>query len=83
MALRRHYLLWQLAAGDPERSGLLEAYRLRWDLADVEASVRDLPGIRMVGLPCYCIGVTPNSPASVLRPEGAAYCPAWPSVSIR
>jgi len=27
VALRRHYLLWQLAAGDPERSGLLEAYR--------------------------------------------------------
>ncbi|MGD9954750.1 MAG: biotin--[acetyl-CoA-carboxylase] ligase [Candidatus Nanopelagicales bacterium] len=27
VALRRHYLLWQLAAGDPERSGLLDAYR--------------------------------------------------------
>ncbi len=24
---------------------------------------RDLPGICMVGLPCYCVGVTPNSPA--------------------
>ena len=23
---------------------------------------RDLPGIRKVGLPCYCVGVTPNSP---------------------
>jgi len=28
-----------------------------------DGCVRDLPGIRMVGLPCYCIGVTPNSPA--------------------
>jgi BirA family biotin operon repressor/biotin-[acetyl-CoA-carboxylase] ligase len=27
VALRRQYLLWQLAGGDPERSGLLEAYR--------------------------------------------------------
>ena len=28
-----------------------------------DGCVRDLPGIRAVGLPCYCIGVTPNSPA--------------------
>jgi len=28
-----------------------------------DGCVRDLPGIRMVALPCYCIGVTPNSPA--------------------
>ena len=28
-----------------------------------DGCVRDLPGIRIVGLPCYCIGVTPNSPA--------------------
>jgi 4-hydroxy-4-methyl-2-oxoglutarate aldolase len=28
-----------------------------------DGCVRDLPGIRMVGLPCYCVGVTPNSPA--------------------
>ena len=28
-----------------------------------DGCVRDLTGIRMVGLPCYCIGVTPNSPA--------------------
>ncbi len=28
-----------------------------------DGCVRDLPGIRMVGLPCYCLGVTPNSPA--------------------
>jgi len=28
-----------------------------------DGCVRDLPGIRMVGLPSYCIGVTPNSPA--------------------
>lgn len=27
VALRRNYLLWQLAGGDPVRSGLLEAYR--------------------------------------------------------
>ena len=28
-----------------------------------DGCVRDLPGIRTVGLPCYCVGVTPNSPA--------------------
>lgn len=28
-----------------------------------DGCVRDLPGIRSVGLPCYCVGVTPNSPA--------------------
>ncbi len=28
-----------------------------------DGCVRDLPGIRMVGLPCYCVGITPNSPA--------------------
>ena len=28
-----------------------------------DGCVRDLPGIRAVGLPCYCSGVTPNSPA--------------------
>ncbi len=28
-----------------------------------DGCVRDLTGIRMVGLPCYCVGVTPNSPA--------------------
>lgn len=28
-----------------------------------DGCARDLPGIRMVGLPCYCAGVTPNSPA--------------------
>ena len=28
-----------------------------------DGCVRDLPGIRTVGLPCYCAGVTPNSPA--------------------
>jgi 4-hydroxy-4-methyl-2-oxoglutarate aldolase len=28
-----------------------------------DGCVRDLPGIRIVGLPCYCVGVTPNSPA--------------------
>ena len=28
-----------------------------------DGCVRDLPGIRMVGLPCYCVGVAPNSPA--------------------
>lgn len=27
-----------------------------------DGCVRDLVGIRMVGLPCYCAGVTPNSP---------------------
>ena len=27
-----------------------------------DGCVRDLPGIRMVALPCYCAGVTPNSP---------------------
>ena len=27
-----------------------------------DGCVRDLPGIRTVGLPCYCVGVTPNSP---------------------
>ena len=28
-----------------------------------DGCVRDLAGIRMVGLPCFCVGVTPNSPA--------------------
>ena len=28
-----------------------------------DGAVRDLPGIRDVGLPCYAAGVTPNSPA--------------------
>jgi 4-hydroxy-4-methyl-2-oxoglutarate aldolase len=28
-----------------------------------DGCVRDLPGIRAVGLPCYSVGVTPNSPA--------------------
>jgi 4-hydroxy-4-methyl-2-oxoglutarate aldolase len=28
-----------------------------------DGCVRDIPGIRAVGLPCFCIGVTPNSPA--------------------
>jgi 4-hydroxy-4-methyl-2-oxoglutarate aldolase len=28
-----------------------------------DGCVRDLPGIRKVGLPCFCIGATPNSPA--------------------
>lgn len=28
-----------------------------------DGCVRDLAGIRRVGLPCYCVGVTPNSPA--------------------
>jgi 4-hydroxy-4-methyl-2-oxoglutarate aldolase len=28
-----------------------------------DGAVRDLPGIREVGLPCYAAGVTPNSPA--------------------
>lgn len=28
-----------------------------------DGCVRDLPGIRNVGLPCWCVGVTPNSPA--------------------
>ncbi len=28
-----------------------------------DGCVRDLRGIRMVGLPCYCAGITPNSPA--------------------
>lgn len=28
-----------------------------------DGCVRDLPGIRSVGLPCFCVGVTPNSPA--------------------
>ncbi len=27
VALRRHYVRWQLTGGDPDRSGLLEAYR--------------------------------------------------------
>jgi 4-hydroxy-4-methyl-2-oxoglutarate aldolase len=27
-----------------------------------DGCVRDLPGIRAVGLPAYCVGVTPNSP---------------------
>lgn len=28
-----------------------------------DGCVRDIPGIRSVGLPCFCVGVTPNSPA--------------------
>lgn len=28
-----------------------------------DGCVRDLPGIRAVGLPCFCVGATPNSPA--------------------
>ena len=28
-----------------------------------DGCVRDLAGIRSVGLPCFCVGVTPNSPA--------------------
>jgi len=28
-----------------------------------DGCVRDVPGIRAVGLPCFCVGVTPNSPA--------------------
>lgn len=28
-----------------------------------DGCVRDVPGIRAVGLPCFCAGVTPNSPA--------------------
>ena len=28
-----------------------------------DGCVRDLPGIRAVGLPCFAVGVTPNSPA--------------------
>lgn len=28
-----------------------------------DGAVRDLPGIRQVGLPCYAAGVTPDSPA--------------------
>ncbi len=28
-----------------------------------DGCVRDVPGIRGVGLPCFCVGVTPNSPA--------------------
>jgi 4-hydroxy-4-methyl-2-oxoglutarate aldolase len=28
-----------------------------------DGCVRDIPGIRQVGLPCFAIGVTPNSPA--------------------
>ncbi len=28
-----------------------------------DGCVRDLPGIRAVGLPCHAVGVTPNSPA--------------------
>ena len=27
-----------------------------------DGCVRDVPGIRAVGLPCFCVGVTPNSP---------------------
>lgn len=27
-----------------------------------DGCVRDLPGLRKVGLPAYCVGVTPNSP---------------------
>jgi len=28
-----------------------------------DGCVRDIPGIRDVGMPCFCVGVTPNSPA--------------------
>jgi 4-hydroxy-4-methyl-2-oxoglutarate aldolase len=28
-----------------------------------DGCVRDLPGIRQVGLPCFAVGITPNSPA--------------------
>lgn len=28
-----------------------------------DGCARDIPGIRSVGLPCFCAGVTPNSPA--------------------
>lgn len=28
-----------------------------------DGCVRDIPGIRAVGLPCFAVGVTPNSPA--------------------
>ena len=28
-----------------------------------DGCVRDIPGIRGVGLPCFAVGVTPNSPA--------------------
>ncbi len=28
-----------------------------------DGCVRDVPGIRQVGLPCFAVGVTPNSPA--------------------
>ena len=28
-----------------------------------DGCTRDLPGIRQFGLPCFCVGVTPNSPA--------------------
>ncbi|MBA3476940.1 MAG: RraA family protein [Lautropia sp.] len=28
-----------------------------------DGCVRDIPGIRQVGLPCFAVGVTPNSPA--------------------
>jgi hypothetical protein len=36
-----------------------------------DGCVRDLPGIRMVGLPCYCIGVTPiRRRAAVPAPWG-------------
>jgi 4-hydroxy-4-methyl-2-oxoglutarate aldolase len=27
-----------------------------------DGCVRDLPGLRAVGLPAYCMGITPNSP---------------------
>ena len=30
-----------------------------------DGCVRDLPGIRSVGMPCFAVGVTPNSPARV------------------
>ena len=30
-----------------------------------DGCVRDIPGIRGVGLPCFALGVTPNSPARV------------------
>jgi len=29
-----------------------------------DGCVRDIPGLREVGLPCFALGVTPNSPAS-------------------
>ena len=41
-----------------------------------DGCVRDLPGIRTVGLPCYCIGVTPNSPARAAPVRSASTSPS-------